>query len=55
MFIESTKNSELSNTRESIKFHEEFDDFLNVQSLWSYDIYIPQEPVRIKNYELTIF
>lgn len=55
MFIESTKNSELSNTRESIKLHEEFDDFLNVQSLWSYDIYIPQEPVRIKNYELTIF
>jgi len=55
MFIESMNNSELSNARESIKLHEEFDDFLNVQSLWSYDIYIPQEPVCIKNSELTIF
>jgi len=47
MCLEPINNTIRPNTRQSIKLHEEFDDFLNVKSLWSYEIYIPQEPVCI--------
>lgn len=38
----------VASTPESFDVHEEFDS-LNLQSLWSHDIYIPQEPVCNKN------
>lgn len=43
-FLELVINGQLSNNSESISLQEEFDSF-NLNSLWSHDIYIAQDPV----------
>lgn len=47
-FLGTINHSEFSNRPEPIHLEEEFNT-LNLKSLWSYDIYIAQEPVCNKN------